>query len=228
MRSASARRDGSRGLISLAILTVVSGLVGYFLMRTQPYRGADFVVLTMAVGILFAFAVAVLNWIIGKITGLRFLSPHGAASHLRDGAAAVPDLPGARHDLHRRRDADRRRRDGRVRGHPSRDLQALARPQPQPLQLAHAEVGHRGDGQALGFRRVHPGRRAHFLAHVLWRERARLGGASADVAARRADRLPYLHQHPRVPARFLPRFLRDRVHHHPAAWCRPRRKSASI
>ncbi|MBX9589714.1 MAG: TRAP transporter large permease subunit [Hyphomonadaceae bacterium] len=66
--------NGSRGLTSLAILTVVSGLVGYFVIRTQSYRGADFVVLTMAVSILFAFAVAVLNWIVGKITGLRFLS----------------------------------------------------------------------------------------------------------------------------------------------------------
>ena len=65
---------GSRGLTSLAILTVISGFVGYFVIRTQPYRGADFVVLTMAVAILFAFSAAVLNWIIGKITGLRFLS----------------------------------------------------------------------------------------------------------------------------------------------------------
>ena len=66
--------DGSRGLTSLAILTVVSGLVGYFVIRDQPYRGADFVVLIMAVAIMFAFSAAVLNWIIGKITGLRFLS----------------------------------------------------------------------------------------------------------------------------------------------------------
>jgi tripartite ATP-independent transporter DctM subunit len=55
-------------------LAVLSGLVGYMTMRTQPYRGADFVILTMAAGILFAFAVAVLNWVIAKITGLRFLS----------------------------------------------------------------------------------------------------------------------------------------------------------
>ena len=67
-------KDGSRGLTSLAVLTIVSGLVGYFYIRTQPYRGADFVVLTMAVGILFAFSVAVLNWILDKVTGLRFLS----------------------------------------------------------------------------------------------------------------------------------------------------------
>src|SRR5215510_185990 len=63
---------GSRGLTSLAILTVVSGFIGYLVIRTQPYRGADFVVLTMAVSIIFAFTVAVLNWILGKITGWRF------------------------------------------------------------------------------------------------------------------------------------------------------------
>jgi TRAP-type mannitol/chloroaromatic compound transport system permease large subunit len=66
--------SGKRGLISLAILAVTSGVIGYLVIRTQPYRGADFVVLTMAVAILFAFSVAVLNWIIAKITGLRFLS----------------------------------------------------------------------------------------------------------------------------------------------------------
>ncbi len=67
-------KDGGRGLLSLAILTAVSSFVGYYVISTQSYRGADFVVLTMAVGILFAFFVAVLNWLLGKITGLRFLS----------------------------------------------------------------------------------------------------------------------------------------------------------
>jgi TRAP-type mannitol/chloroaromatic compound transport system permease large subunit len=67
-------KGGNRGLLSLLILTIISALVGYFVMRTQPYRGADFVILTMAVSIVFAFFVAVLNWIIDKVTGLRFLS----------------------------------------------------------------------------------------------------------------------------------------------------------
>jgi TRAP-type mannitol/chloroaromatic compound transport system permease large subunit len=66
--------SGGRGLTSLAILTVLSGLVGYFTMREQPYRGADFVVLVMAVAIMFAFVIAVLNWIIRKVTGFGFLS----------------------------------------------------------------------------------------------------------------------------------------------------------
>jgi len=67
--------NGGRGLTSLAILTAISGTIGYLTMRTQSYRGADFVVLTMAVGILVAFSTAVANWILDKITGLRFLSP---------------------------------------------------------------------------------------------------------------------------------------------------------
>ena len=66
--------DGKRGLTSLAVLTVASALVGYLAIRTHPYRGADFVVLIMAVAIVFAFTAALLNWIIGKTTGFRFLS----------------------------------------------------------------------------------------------------------------------------------------------------------
>jgi TRAP-type mannitol/chloroaromatic compound transport system permease large subunit len=65
---------GKRGLMSLAVLTIASGAVGYLVMRNQPYRGADFVVLIMAVSIVFAFSAAVLNWAVDKVTGFRFLS----------------------------------------------------------------------------------------------------------------------------------------------------------
>ena len=44
------------------------------MMRHSETHGADFVVLSMFFGILFAFFVAVLNWIIDKFTGFRFLS----------------------------------------------------------------------------------------------------------------------------------------------------------
>jgi len=67
-------KNGSRGLLSLLILTIVSAGVGWYVMQETHYRGADFVILTMAVAILFAFAVAVVNWTIYKLTGLRFLS----------------------------------------------------------------------------------------------------------------------------------------------------------
>ena len=66
--------DGGRGLTSLAILTVVSGVFGWLMMRNSASRGADFVVLTMFYGMIFAFVIAVLNWIVNRLTGFRFLS----------------------------------------------------------------------------------------------------------------------------------------------------------
>src|SRR6266496_3748160 len=67
-------KDGSRGLWSLLALFIASGFFGWFMMRNSTTHGADYVVLSMFFGILFAFFVAVLNWIIDKFTGFRFLS----------------------------------------------------------------------------------------------------------------------------------------------------------
>ncbi|MGB7579738.1 MAG: TRAP transporter large permease subunit [Pseudolabrys sp.] len=66
--------NGSRGLTSLAVLTVMSGIFGWFMMRNSNTHGADFVVLSMFFGIMFAFGVAVVNWIVARFTGFRFLS----------------------------------------------------------------------------------------------------------------------------------------------------------
>ncbi len=66
--------DGGRGLTSLAILAIASGIFGWLMMRNSTSRGADFVVLTMFYGMIFAFVVAVLNWIVNRFTGFRFLS----------------------------------------------------------------------------------------------------------------------------------------------------------
>jgi len=66
--------SGSRGLWSLLALTIASGVFGWLMMRQSTAHGADFVVLTMFYGILFAFAVAVVNWACDKVTGFRFLS----------------------------------------------------------------------------------------------------------------------------------------------------------
>ena len=66
--------DGGRGLISLGVLTVVSGVFGWFMMRNSETHGADFVVLSMFFGIMFAFGAAVVNWIVTRLTGFRFLS----------------------------------------------------------------------------------------------------------------------------------------------------------
>jgi tripartite ATP-independent transporter DctM subunit len=67
-------KDGSRGLPSLGMLTLASVVFGWFMMRNSSTHGADYVVLSMFYGILFAFFVAVLNWAIDKLTGFRFLS----------------------------------------------------------------------------------------------------------------------------------------------------------
>jgi TRAP-type mannitol/chloroaromatic compound transport system permease large subunit len=66
--------DSSRGLWSLLILSIASGVFGWFMMRNSDTHGADFVVLCMFFGILFAFGVAVVNWGLERLTGLRFLS----------------------------------------------------------------------------------------------------------------------------------------------------------
>ena len=66
--------DNSRGLWSLLVLAIASAVFGWFMMRNSDTHGADFVVLCMFFGILFAFGVAIVNWIINRLTGFRFLS----------------------------------------------------------------------------------------------------------------------------------------------------------
>jgi tripartite ATP-independent transporter DctM subunit len=68
--------SGSRGLWSLLVLTIISGVVGYLAEHYfyPDAHGADFVVLCMFFGIVFAFCVAVVNWAISHFTGFRFLS----------------------------------------------------------------------------------------------------------------------------------------------------------
>src|ERR1700730_8513782 len=69
--------DNSRGLWSLLVLAIASAVFGWFMMRHSDTHGADFVVLCMFFGILFAFAVAVVNWVVNRLTGFRFLSRLG-------------------------------------------------------------------------------------------------------------------------------------------------------
>jgi TRAP-type mannitol/chloroaromatic compound transport system permease large subunit len=66
--------DNSRGLWSLLALAIASAAFGWFMMRNSESHGADYVVLSMFFGILFAFAVAIANWILDRFTGFRFLS----------------------------------------------------------------------------------------------------------------------------------------------------------
>src|SRR6476646_8594346 len=66
--------SGDRGLKSLGVLFLASCVFGWFMMRNSKTHGADFVVLSMFFGILFAFFVAIANWVLDKLTGFRFLS----------------------------------------------------------------------------------------------------------------------------------------------------------
>jgi tripartite ATP-independent transporter DctM subunit len=52
----------------------VSGVFGWFMMRNSTSHGADFVVLSMFFGIVFAFGTAVVNWATNRFLGFRFLS----------------------------------------------------------------------------------------------------------------------------------------------------------
>jgi TRAP-type mannitol/chloroaromatic compound transport system permease large subunit len=66
--------DGQRGLPSLAVLAVASGVFGWSMMRNTNTHGADFVVLSMFSAIVFAFVVAVVNWVCDRLFKFRFLS----------------------------------------------------------------------------------------------------------------------------------------------------------
>jgi TRAP-type mannitol/chloroaromatic compound transport system permease large subunit len=66
--------NGNRGLLSLGLLVIASGAVAWFLLRNTKYEGSDYVILSMTVGTIFAFVVAVLNWLTSVMFGIRVLS----------------------------------------------------------------------------------------------------------------------------------------------------------
>jgi tripartite ATP-independent transporter DctM subunit len=66
---------GANARLNLLGLAAIASVVAVFIMmRTDVKAGADFVVLTMFFGIMFAFTVAVLNWVCDRMLGFRFLS----------------------------------------------------------------------------------------------------------------------------------------------------------
>ncbi len=59
--------NGARGVWQLGILAVFSGFVGYYVMtQTNVRNGADFVILTMSVGVVTAFLCALFNRVFGQ------------------------------------------------------------------------------------------------------------------------------------------------------------------
>jgi TRAP-type mannitol/chloroaromatic compound transport system permease large subunit len=63
--------DGKSRRLSLLVVTVISGLIGYYVIKqTGQKAGADFVVLTMSVAVAVSFVLAVIN----KFLGMKLLS----------------------------------------------------------------------------------------------------------------------------------------------------------
>jgi TRAP-type mannitol/chloroaromatic compound transport system permease large subunit len=67
--------DGSRGLMSLAVLAGLSVLFAVWMMNDTKYSGTDAVILGMAWSIAFALFAALLDRAVGLATGTTFLSP---------------------------------------------------------------------------------------------------------------------------------------------------------
>lgn len=58
--------DGARGVWQLGVLVLFSGLVGYWVMtQTETKAGADFVILTICVGVVVALICAIINRLFG-------------------------------------------------------------------------------------------------------------------------------------------------------------------
>ncbi len=69
------KADGSRGLPSLWILTLVSGAFGWWSVSGSDYSGTDAFILSMASSIVFALVVAVINRVLKWSGSAGFLSP---------------------------------------------------------------------------------------------------------------------------------------------------------
>jgi TRAP-type mannitol/chloroaromatic compound transport system permease large subunit len=85
-RGIRSRDFASRPHANLALLAVISGIVGVAVLSQTTYRGADFVVLAMFVGIIFAFLVSVgdryrgLAGVIGAIIAMVVMA-YGYLNH---------------------------------------------------------------------------------------------------------------------------------------------------
>jgi TRAP-type mannitol/chloroaromatic compound transport system permease large subunit len=69
------KADGTRGLSSLAVLSIAATVFAIWLVSLSSYTGMDAVVIGLAAAITFAFVVAVLNRLIAGPSGGGFLSP---------------------------------------------------------------------------------------------------------------------------------------------------------
>jgi TRAP-type mannitol/chloroaromatic compound transport system permease large subunit len=74
IRSGPRALGGNARLNLLGLTAIAGGAAVLIMLKTNVKAGADFVVLTMFIGIMIAFSGALLNWICHKGLGFRFLS----------------------------------------------------------------------------------------------------------------------------------------------------------
>lgn len=68
-------KSGKRGLPSLCVLTAISALFGWYVAKDTGYQGIDLGIVGLAAGISIAFALALLNSVLARLTGTSLLSP---------------------------------------------------------------------------------------------------------------------------------------------------------
>ena len=69
------KEDGSRGLTSLIVLFVFCIIAAWLFMRQSTLSGATYFVVAITVGTLVALVVALINYLLSRVSGQAFLSP---------------------------------------------------------------------------------------------------------------------------------------------------------
>ena len=138
------------------------------MMRNSATHGADFVVLSMFFAIMFAFGVAVVNWIVARFTGFRFLSHMAQQTTF----VMVPPLFLIFLVLGTIFIGVATPTEGGAMGASGALILGAAQ---APADLGLGSPGRRIHSQTLGLRGFHPDRRPRVFAHFLWCERPHLG-----------------------------------------------------
>ena len=174
--------DGSRGLMSLGVLTAGEHSVrlvrhAQFDIAWRRLRGAE-----PLLRHLFAFFVAVVNWVVTRMTGFRFLSHIAQETTF----VMVPPLFLIFLVLGTIFIGVATPTEGGAMGASGALILGAVK---RRLTWDLSPPSGRSHRQAVGFRALHFSRRARVLAHLLWRQWPYLGRELADVTARRSDRL---------------------------------------
>ncbi len=162
--------------VSLYLTIILAATIALLVMsRTNTKAGADYVVLSMSIGVAVAFVIAVIN----KVSGLKLLSKLAEQVVF----VMVPPLGLIFLVLGTIFIGVATPTEGGAMG--AAGAMILARDE-RPAYVRPNAAGGRGHRQALRLRGLHPDRRARVLVDVLWRQRPRLGRGIAGRHCRAA------------------------------------------